>query len=120
MRVASTACREARGRYFEQRTSFLQALDVVLFVAEQQCDRFDHAVCRQVRDERSTTDEHLDQSLFGERLDGLAHRRAADAEPFGEISLRRNLVAGFESARQNLLLDLVDDLLVQPLLWLDR
>src|SRR5262249_36011631 len=111
--------REPCRRNLEQLTSLLKAGDVMWLVSEKQGHRLDYAVGRQVGHERATSDEDLDQPFFRERLDRLANRRAAHAKPFGKIALGRNLVTRLEGARENLLLDLVDDFLVEPLLRLD-
>ena len=55
-----------------------------------------------------------DQSRHLERRQRLAHRRAAHAEPLGELALRHEPVARLEALNVDQLAQPLDDLLVEP------
>src|SRR5580700_437590 len=70
-------------------------------------------MCSPVGDEGSSARVGFDQALFTQRLHRFADSSAAHTQTLREVALGGKLVAGFQRAVQNGLLDLLDDLLVQ-------
>ena len=75
-------------------------------------DRLARLLLRHRRNRRAAACGDLDQALRGQRADRLAHGIAGHAEFVGEPSLDQPL-AGFQSAGQDRLAQLGDDLVVQ-------
>src|SRR6185503_3136819 len=74
--------------------------------------RLDEGVDRDVADEGALAGPDLDQPATLQGAKGLTHRGAADHELLGEVALGRQLIARLQLALRDQLLDLADDLLV--------
>ena len=66
-----------------------------------------------VGDEGSAPGKSFDQTFFAERLNGLAHRSAADSEALSEFAFGGKLIARLQTAFDNGFLDLLNDLFVK-------
>src|SRR5271156_1253437 len=78
-----------------------------------QVERLPRGVSSSIGNESTAAGVRLDQALFAERLDCLAHSGAADAKTLRQLTFCGELVPGFQRAIKNRLLDLPDDLFVQ-------
>ena len=81
---------------------------------DHQGQRLDQGLHRDVADEGALPRPDLDEPAALQRAQRLPHRGAADHELLGQIALGRQAVAGLEPALGDQLLDLADDLLVDP------
>jgi hypothetical protein len=106
--------------HLEDLARLLQMLRRVARIAQQQRHRFDDVIRGQRGHERPAPHVHLHQPLLGERLDRLAHRRAAHAEVRRQLPFGGDAVAGLEFTREDLRLHVLHDLLEQALLGADR
>jgi len=66
-----------------------------------------------VGDEGSASGISFDETFFAKRLNGLTHSSAADAEALGEFSFCGELIARLQTAFDNGVFDLLNDLFVK-------
>src|ERR1700730_4442970 len=74
----------------------------------------DQGLDRDIPDEGALARPDVDEPAALQRAQRLAHRGPADAEPLGQLPLRRETVARGETAIGDQGLDLADDFLVDP------
>src|SRR5579871_865399 len=79
-----------------------------------QVERLPNRLIRTIGDEGAAPGESFDQTLLPKSFDRLAHSRAADTEALRQFTLSGELIAGLQGAADDGLLDLLNDLLVQP------
>src|SRR5262249_15425383 len=76
--------------------------------------RLENLLGRGIGDEGAAAVMRLEQPFFAERLDGLAHRRAADAELFRQFPLGREPIAEPQLPADDRAFDLLGDPLKEP------
>src|SRR5579864_4754829 len=81
--------------------------------AAHQVERLPDRLGRSVGDKCSAPRVRFHQALLAQRLDCLPHCRAAHAEVLGQLAFCGQLIAGFQRALEDRLLDLLNDLLVK-------
>jgi hypothetical protein len=80
---------------------------------ENTVQRLPHGVRIAIGDKRPASGKGVHKPLFVERLDRLTNRGSADTELLREFAFRRKLIALFQLALEDGLLDLLNDLLVK-------
>ena len=98
----------------EQATGLEELAHRLAMGQDDQGQRLDQGLHRDIADEGPLPRADLDEPPALQRPERFPHRRAADHELLGEIALGRELIAGLQLAFRDQLLDLADDLLVDP------
>src|SRR2546426_229813 len=105
--------RSGDGR-LEAPPGFEELADGLALRRHHEGQRADQRVEGHLADEGALARTDLDEPQAFERSQGFAHGGAADDEFFGELPLRREPIAALEATFRDQLLDLTDDLLVDP------
>src|SRR5213593_3567760 len=98
----------------EDPPGFEELADRLALRRHHEGQRADQRVEGHLADEGALTRTDLDEPQALERSQGFAHGGAADDELFGELPLGREPIAALEATFRDQLLDLADDLLVDP------
>ena len=113
-RVLNAESGEGGDLRFENRANFRQLLGAFrLAYLDHEIEGLADGLGGSVGDEGSASGKSFDQTFFAKRLDGLADRSAADSEALGEFAFGGKLIAWLQTAFDNRLLDLLDDLFVK-------
>src|SRR6266852_5181623 len=98
----------------EDPPGFEELADGLTLRRHHEGQRADQRVEGHLADEGALARTDLDEAQAFERSQGFAHGGAADDEFFGELPLGREPIAALEATFRDQLLDLADDLLVDP------
>src|SRR2546425_58587 len=98
----------------EDPPGFEELADGLALRRHHEGQRADQRVEGHLADEGALARTDLDEPQAFERSQGFAHGGAADDEFFGELPLGREPIAALEATFRDQLLDLADDLLVDP------